>query len=107
MSGLEYIHSKNVIHCDLKLENICLHRDELHSDSAILKIIDFGLSLQSEQGQAIMSNKWGSKGYMAPEIVNSKEEVAKGGCGIVVTPAIDMWAFGILLYEMCVAYLPT
>ena len=54
-----------------------------------------------------MRNKCGSRGYMAPEIVNSKEEVEKGGCGIVISPAIDMWAFGIVLYEMCVAYYPT
>ena len=37
-------------------------------------------------------------GYMAPEITSD---------GILVGPEIDMWSFGVVLYEMCVAYKPT
>lgn len=99
----------NVIHCDLKILNICLHREQIEGQimTSKIKIIDFGLAHSMEGGKAIMNYKCGSRGYMAPEIVNSREDIEKGGRGISITPAIDMWAFGIILYEMCVAYCPT
>ena len=65
-----------------------------------IKIIDFGISkLIRDDGKAIMNVRSGTAGYMAPEL--------KGGINIVITSAIDMWAFGIILYELCVAYKPT
>jgi len=45
-----------------------------------------------------MVEKCGTGGYIAPEI-NSKNTL--------VGPEIDMWAFGVMLYEMCTAYKPT
>ena len=45
-----------------------------------------------------MEEKCGTIGYMAPEITSS---------GVLVGPEIDMWSFGVVLYEMCVAYKPT
>ena len=45
-----------------------------------------------------MKERSGTAGYIAPEIKGSKE---------LVSPAIDMWGFGVILYEMCVAYKPT
>jgi len=41
--------------------------------------------------------KCGTMGYMAPELESS----------LIITPAIDMWAFGVVLYEMATAYKPT
>ena len=96
-----------MIHCDLKIANICLHRDPDRILPPKLKIIDFGLSHEMKDGQAILNHRCGTKGYMAPEIVNSKEEVDRGGKGILITSAVDMWAFGVLMYELCVAYFPT
>jgi serine/threonine protein kinase len=45
-----------------------------------------------------MKHRSGTAGYMAPELKGSQ---------IKITPAIDMWAFGIILYELAVAYKPT
>ena len=45
-----------------------------------------------------MKERSGSANYIAPEIKGSKE---------IVSPVIDMWGFGVILYEMCVAYKPT
>ena len=45
-----------------------------------------------------MKERSGTAGYIAPEI---------RGTNVLVGPEIDIWAFGIILYEMCVAYKPT
>lgn len=98
MAGaLEYIHSRGVIHGDLKLANIFAHREE---DSDIhLKIADFGLSLIVDEstGKAHRELAAGTLGYLAPEVKSDA----------YITTAADIWSFGIMLYEMCVAYRPT
>ena len=68
------------------------------------KVCDFGISQQlaedllKEKRVAVMKERSGTVGYMAPEIQ---------GKNILVGPEIDTWAFGIVLYELCVAYKPT
>jgi serine/threonine protein kinase len=71
----------------------------------ILKICDFGISLALDERdsednliKALMVERSGTAGYIAPEIKGSKE---------LVSPAIDMWGFGVILYELSVAYKPT
>lgn len=44
-----------------------------------------------------MNERSGTSGYIAPEIKTD---------GTIVGPEIDMWAFGIILYEMATAYKP-
>lgn len=73
----------------------------------VVKILDFGFAHKMDsKGNAIMLYKCGSRGYMAPEIVLSREDIDRGGEGIQITSAVDMWSFGIILYEMSVAYSP-
>ena len=45
-----------------------------------------------------MLTQCGTQGYIAPEV--QKKDT-------VIGPEIDMWAFGVMLYEMCSAYKPT
>jgi serine/threonine protein kinase len=47
---------------------------------------------------ALMKDRSGTAGYIAPEIKTNN---------VLVGPDIDMWAFGVMLYEMCTAYKPT
>jgi serine/threonine protein kinase len=49
-------------------------------------------------GKALMVDRCGTSGYIAPEV---------GSKNSLVGPEIDMWAFGVMLYEMCTAYKPT
>lgn len=92
----------------MKLQNILLQRpseeDEKNGALPRVKICDFGISqivrpdLHDGHQKALMKVKSGSLGYMAPEIKNDNE---------LVGPEIDMWAFGVLLYEFCTSYKPT
>jgi serine/threonine protein kinase len=103
------IHKKNFIHADIKIQNILITKptkqDKENGLTARAKICDFGISqmIREEKFEtrpkAIMKEKSGTMGYMAPEILGQSKN-------IIVGPEIDMWAFGIVLYEICVAYKP-
>lgn len=105
LSGLYYLHNSGIIHSDMKIQNALLHRpdddEECQGELPIVKLCDFGLShLMSNEhnGKALMVEKCGTQGYIAPEIQQKNS---------LVGPEIDMWAFGVMLYEMCTAYKPT
>ncbi len=78
--GLKYIHSKNIIHRDIKLENIIIEKDTF-----IPKIIDFGLSCFEKSCKGIS----GTAFYMSPELLNEGK----------IFPASDMWALGVTLFR--------
>ena len=69
-----------------------------------MKICDFGISQimkpQEFEGQAkaLMKDRSGTSGYIAPEVKSNN---------VLVGPEIDMWALGVIMYEMCTAYRPT
>lgn len=87
-----YVHSKNIIHRDLKLENILLKG----KDSKQVKIADFGIS-----GVAKHLNPHASSGtlkYMSPEVLSGSQ---KGN-----TPGVDIWALGVILYYMLIGKQP-
>ena len=73
----------NIIHCDMKPENILLRQ----SNKSGIKVIDFGSgTYQNEQFYTYIQSRF----YRAPEIM----------MGIRYTPAIDMWSFGCILFEL-------
>lgn len=82
---MRFLRENNIVHCDLKPENILLKK---HNKSGI-KVIDFGSSTyENEQFYTYIQSRF----YRAPEIM----------LGIKYTPAIDMWSFGCILYELFV-----
>ena len=87
MEGLQYIHSKSVVCCDLKPSNILLDED------GTLKFSDFGLSqLLGDIGTATAEqSKRGTPCYMAPELFRDDGYHSF---------ASDFWALGCVLYEM-------
>uniref|UniRef100_A0A8C5QJA4 Protein kinase domain-containing protein n=1 Tax=Leptobrachium leishanense TaxID=445787 RepID=A0A8C5QJA4_9ANUR len=88
--GVEYLHQLNIVHRDLKAENIMIDQE------GFAKITDFGLC-KTGMGFGDRANSWcGSLPYMAPEIVS-------GGS---YTRAVDWWSVGALLYAMLVGKTP-
>lgn len=90
MYGLDKLHEANIIHRDLKLENLMLGDSK---DPASLKIIDFGLATKCHPGCShfLDSNLKGTVTYLAPEIALQRRPV------VVYEQANDMWACGIAL----------
>ncbi len=104
LTALKEIHSIGIIHCDIKPQNFLLfgntgHSDDSFDDNIILKLIDFGLShyIDPRSGKAFMKLGCGTFQYKAPEIQND----------CYIDYSIDIWAFGISLYKMAVAYFPS
>ena len=62
--GLEDIHGQEIIHKDIKDNNICI------DENGFVYIIDFGLSKPIEYGKLTSGQDSGTLGYMAPEIIN-------------------------------------
>ncbi|KAK7056246.1 mitogen-activated protein kinase kinase kinase [Paramarasmius palmivorus] len=84
LSGLQYLHSKGIIHRDLKGDNLLI------SNSGECKITDFGISKQADpQGRATTIAK-GTIGYMAPEVMHRNGYDTK----------IDIWSAGCVAHEM-------
>ena len=81
--AVQYIHNKNIIHRDLKTNNIVF----LDEEKTHVAIIDFGISSTSCGGDVL---KAGTLKYLPPEILN--------GGTFKNSNKIDMWALGIILY---------
>eukprot|EP00347_Sterkiella_histriomuscorum_P022527 403338154 len=99
LEGLSYIHNQGVIHHDIKLENLLMESSQREDEYNSIKICDFGLAhiLDQSTGKSLVEVKCGTMGYIAPEI----------SPGNYIGPEIDIWALGVVLYEMAAAYKPT
>ncbi|CAD7082755.1 unnamed protein product [Hermetia illucens] len=89
---MENVHEKNIVHRDLRAENITLNRV-----SKTVKIINFWLGRFSSDKNLVLYDACGSPNFISPEIVAGKPYKGK--------PA-DMWALGIILYMMLYGRFP-
>ena len=88
--ALEHIHSKKIIHRDIKPENV-------HIDgSGKVKLMDFGIAKSEGLSLTRAGFTLGTPYYMAPEQVLGQQ----------VTTQVDVYSFGVLLYEMIVGIKP-
>uniref|UniRef100_A0A0P4ZNA8 Ankyrin n=1 Tax=Daphnia magna TaxID=35525 RepID=A0A0P4ZNA8_9CRUS len=91
--GVAYIHSKDIIHKDLKLASILLWCQTSNSRLVLAKIADFGLAKKLKSGQTEFSYTAhpGTENYMAPELLNAQ------GSAYPASFASDVYAFGIII----------
>ena len=110
--GLQTMHAKNVTHRDLKLENLIfaekgrvVYDDSSTASNSVskkrvkldsLRIADFGLAKKMKTARARLTSQCGTPAYIAPEVLN----------GETYTPAVDMWAAGVILYAALCGELP-
>lgn len=92
VSGLQHLHSRRVLHSDIKAENALYGGP----DGKILKLADFGLAVYITPSEGPLTRARGSRSYMAPEML--------AGEGYAF-PA-DMWSFGVLVYVILVGQFP-
>ncbi|EGR27184.1 protein kinase domain protein [Ichthyophthirius multifiliis] len=83
--ALNLVHSKNIIHRDIKSQNIFLTQNK------IIKLADFGiakiLSCTRDKAKTFIGTPY----YLAPELIQNKPYTTK----------VDIWSLGVLIYELC------
>jgi len=82
--GIQYCHKNNIVHRDLKLDNILLDENEK------VKIIDFGFAVVVNT-VCKLNLFCGTSLYMAPEIIKRQDYWG---------PPVDIWSLGVILYTM-------
>ena len=83
--GLKEIHDQNLIHRDLKPDNLFISGDNS------IKIGDFGISKQLQSENEYAKTQTGTMIYMAPEIINGEKYNNK----------VDIWSLGCIIHELC------
>lgn len=90
-SAIKDAHSHNIIHRDIKPQNV------LVKDDGTVKITDFGIAIANDNVQLTMNNAvMGSAHYLAPETAQGKE----------ATPQVDIYSLGIVFYELLTGSVP-
>jgi serine/threonine-protein kinase len=91
-NGLGYAHRANLVHCDMKPQNVLVTRDDR------VKVADFGIARAiSEASQQLGSSQvWGTPQYFSPE----------QAAGESPTPASDVYGIGVIMFEMLTGHLP-
>ncbi|XP_044032440.1 serine/threonine-protein kinase 17A [Siniperca chuatsi] len=92
LEGVSFLHQNNVVHLDLKPQNILLTSSSPLGD---IKIVDFGLSRMISSHQELREIM-GTPEYVAPEILNYEP----------ISTATDMWSIGVLAYVMLTGISP-
>lgn len=92
LSAVSYMHERNVVHRDLKYENIMFAN---HHPQSEVKIIDFGLSKKFGPDERYLREGVGTIYTMAPQVLEGK-----------YTSACDLWSIGVITYALLSSQVP-
>ncbi|KAG2433390.1 hypothetical protein HXX76_008449 [Chlamydomonas incerta] len=102
LAALAFLHSRGICHRDIKPENV------LFTSNWQLKLADFGVSIDLGRERAV--TRAGTTCYMAPEVVRCplkhRPEDNKNDPRLAYGTACDIWAVGVLAYELLVGFTP-
>ncbi|XP_051889953.1 serine/threonine-protein kinase 33-like [Pristis pectinata] len=101
-SAIFYLHKNDIIHRDLKLENILVKSND-NTDEELklnIKVTDFGLSVLKDGAgvgrESMLQDTCGTPLYMAPEIINNYD----------YSQQCDLWSIGIIMYTLLCGQAP-
>ncbi|CAG9461754.1 unnamed protein product [Pedinophyceae sp. YPF-701] len=103
LKTLAFLHARDIVHRDIKPENI------LYDADRNLKLADFGLAIVSTEEK--LQSRIGTLEFMAPEILRMRDKPAEGEAQRLsesslelqergYTWAVDVWAIGVMVYEL-------
>jgi len=95
-SAMRCLHMKGIIHGDLKAQNCLLKSDPTDTRGFVCKVGDFGFSRKIEINTHIQTFTCGTVSHQPPELLRDG----------ILTPAADVYAFGILLWQLVMCEAP-
>ena len=90
LTGIDYLHSNNIIHRDIKPANIFINGENL-----VIGDLGHAKKIETSVSQLTASTLFGSKPYFPPELINNLINTS-----VNYTYKIDIWCFGCVLFEM-------
>uniref|UniRef100_A0A8C5KIL2 Serine/threonine-protein kinase 33 n=1 Tax=Jaculus jaculus TaxID=51337 RepID=A0A8C5KIL2_JACJA len=92
-SAIAYLHNKDIVHRDLKLENIMVKSSFIDANNELnlnIKVSDFGLAVKKHGAgmDSMMQTTCGTPIYMAPEVINAHD----------YSQQCDIWSIGVIMY---------
>lgn len=104
--ALAHLHEHRIIHRDLKPENVVLSSRfwAAPNDPTSVKMVDFGIAIEEGDPTRLTAhgNVIGTPAYMAPELIDATRFK-----GAPLTPAIDVFAFGVVAWRLLIGGHPT
>jgi serine/threonine protein kinase len=96
-AGLDYAHRRGIIHRDVKPGNLMIVGGPVGASEMVVKLTDFGIARAIEQTRITqVGSVVGTAAYLAPEQVRGEE----------ATPATDVYALGVVIYQFLTGRLP-
>jgi serine/threonine protein kinase len=96
-AGLDYAHRRGIIHRDVKPGNLMVFGGPVGGGEMTVKLTDFGIARAMEQTRITqVGSVVGTAAYLAPEQVRGEE----------ATPATDVYALGVVIYQFLTGRLP-